>query len=74
LLWQAVSGAHSYIVERNDTDPLNEDLWKPEGYSTSSHGYVSGSLQTGHVYWYRVRAIGAAGIGAQSDPARGVAA
>jgi hypothetical protein len=74
LLWYAVTGAHSYMVERNDTDPINEELWKPEGYTTSSHGYVSASLQTGHVYWYRVRAIGAAGVGAQSDPARGVAA
>jgi len=72
VTWNKLDGARSYVVEMNGSDPLNETLWAPVGYTTAAK-FTKGGLQTGHVYWFRVRGIGPRGLGPPSDPAKSVA-
>jgi hypothetical protein len=72
LHWDKVKGAGAYIVEKTSGDPSVEAGWTVHGYTTRSR-YVATGLTTGQVNWFRIKAIGAAGVGAQSDPVRSVA-
>ena len=62
--WDPVNGAHSYVVECAQT-PAGP--WNQVGITTRSD-YEAGGLTTGSKYWFRVRAVGAAGPGPWSDP------
>ena len=70
-VWDTVPGKDLYVIEKNSGDPNNEQLWHFAGYSTKTKFSITG-LQTGSVNWVRVSAVGAAGKGPSSDPARGV--
>ncbi|MHB8521330.1 MAG: fibronectin type III domain-containing protein [Limisphaerales bacterium] len=65
LQWEPVSGANSYVVEYspNPTGP-----WTQSAIVTRS-SHTVGGLTSGTKYWFRVRAVGAAGPGPWSDPA-----
>jgi|SRR5205085_2296489 len=67
LSWNASPGAKSYIVELTQT-PADEATWKQQAVVTASKCTV-GKLTSGTKYWFRVRAVGAAGHSAWSDPA-----
>jgi len=71
--WDKVVGKGLYVIEKNAGDPNNEQLWHFAGYSTKTKFSVTG-LPVGSVNWVRISAVGAAGKGPSSDPARGVAA
>jgi hypothetical protein len=71
LSWKRVKGARVYLVEINTTDPMNEANWQVINYTTKTHFTVTG-LTTGQICFFRTKAIGVAGIGAASDPARAV--
>jgi hypothetical protein len=70
LKWNRVRGARSYFVEcaTNPAGPWAQvDVTTP--VSTVATGLVSGTK-----YWFRVRALGAAGFSGWSDPAQKMAA
>jgi len=69
LNWNAVRGARAYIVELCTTDPAIEASWTLYAYTTQSR-YTATGLTTGQLMWFRVKAIGAAGVGEACDPAR----
>jgi hypothetical protein len=69
LNWDAVRGARVYIVEQCTADPAVETAWTLFAYTTQSR-YTATDLTTGQLMWFRVKAIGAAGVGVASDPAR----
>lgn len=73
LRWKRVHGAHGYQVWMTDKDPAIEANWEAIGYTTRVRHSVS-ELESFKAYWFCVSAIGSAGEGAQSDPARGIAA
>lgn len=73
LRWRTVHGAHGYQVWMTDKDPAIEANWQAIGYTTRVSHSVSG-LESLKAYWFCVSAIGSAGEGAQSDPAKGIAA
>ena len=56
-----------------DKDPAIEANWQAIGYTTRVRHTVS-DLDSLKAYWFCVSAIGTAGEGAQSDPAKGIAA
>ncbi len=72
LDWKPVRGALTYLMQINAVDPDTEAEWKQLAVVSQSKFSAQG-LQTGTVYWFRVAAIGAAGQGPFSDPARCVA-
>ena len=63
--WDVVSGARSYVVQKNETDPVNESAWSDIDNPTKSKYTVNG-LTSGNRYWFRVLAVGSAGRGAPS--------
>ena len=73
LRWKGVYGAHGYQVWMTDKDPAIEANWQAIGYTTRVRHTVS-DLESLKAYWFCVSAIGSAGEGAQSDPAKGIAA
>ncbi len=65
--WDKVYGARSYEVETSP-DPLGADTWGNRKTVTGSRTKLTGLTSVTRC-WVRVRAIGAAGPGAWSDPA-----
>ena len=70
LKWKRVHGARSYFVECA-TNPTG--TWTQVGVSTRVSITATG-LVSGTKYWFRVRALGAAGFSGWSDPAQKMAA
>lgn len=71
LDWDSVKKAKSYEIQRS-LDPVTATSWIAAGTVTKSKGTITG-LTSGTKYWFRVRAIGAAGPGPWSDPATKIA-
>lgn len=71
LGWEPVRGASDYIIEMSATDPNDQAQWTLLGYSSKASFHAEG-LDSVKVYWFRVCALGTAGKGPYSDPARGV--
>lgn len=72
LRWKSVHGARGYQVWMSMEDPAL-GRWQAIGYTTRVKHLVS-DLESYRAYFFCVSAIGAAGEGAQSDPALGRAA
>ena len=70
LKWNLVRGAKSYIVECA-TSP--DGPWVPVTVTTRI-SCLATNLTPGTKYWFRVRAVGAAGLSGWSDPAAKLAA
>jgi len=70
LKWNRVRGARSYFVECA-TNPAGP--WAQVDVTTRTSTVASG-LVSGTKYWFRVRALGAAGFSGWSDPAQKMAA
>ena len=73
LRWTRQDGADSYHVRMTDKDPMVDANWQIVGVSTKTRHTVT-NLESYKAYWFCISAIGAAGEGALSDPAIGVAA
>jgi hypothetical protein len=73
IRWHSVHGAHGYQIWMTDQDPAVKASWQAIGYTTRVSHLVT-DLESYKAYWFCVSAIGAAGEGAQSDPALGRAA
>jgi hypothetical protein len=73
IRWHSVHGAHGYQIWMTDQDPAVKASWQAIGYTTRVSHTVT-DLESYKAYWFCVSAIGAAGEGAQSDPALGRAA
>lgn len=73
LRWKSVHGAHGYQVWMTDKDPATGAAWEAVGYTTRVKHLIT-DLESFKAYWFCSSAIGAAGEGAQSDPAMGRAA
>lgn len=65
--WDAVRGAKSYEIQIS-ADPITPTSWQAKPSVTKSSVNLTG-LTPGARVWVRVRAVGAAGAGAWSDPA-----
>ena len=68
LRWERVPGAAGYQVYQCDTEPTDKTTWRQVGITTKARFSVSG-LVSAHTYWFRVAAIGAAGVGPLSEVA-----
>ena len=66
LAWDKVKGAKSYVVQQSP-DPIVAKSWEQVNILTKSKIVVP-DLAPGTNYWFRVAAVGTAGIGAWSDP------
>jgi hypothetical protein len=62
-------GAKSYEAQHNEGDPRDESTWQHAGTFSGCNKIEIGSLTPGKSYWFRLRAINAAGPGAWTDPA-----
>lgn len=71
LRWVPVHGARIYEVFINEGDPDNAADWRSVGFVSHAHFEFQG-LASLRYYWFRVRALGAAGASPFSDPARSV--
>ncbi len=71
ISWTKVRGARAYNVERALDSSHGLD-WSNVLSSSKTRAIVN-SMQSGHRYWFRVAAIGAAGQGAWSDPVSKIA-
>jgi hypothetical protein len=69
LDWQPARGAVSYHVEVNRASPDDAAAWELMGVSTKARHTATG-LSHGRIHWFRVAAIGTAGMGPWSDPAQ----
>lgn len=67
LSWNPVRGASSYEIQ-SSPDPMTASSWGHAGISTKSTFTLTGA-PSGQRCWFRVRAVGANGPGAWSDPA-----
>jgi hypothetical protein len=65
--WDPVDGAKSYDVETSP-EPMTTTSWTSKPSVTKSKSVLLG-LTSGSRVWVHVRAVGAGGIGAWSDPA-----
>ena len=65
--WDPVTKAKTYDVQTSP-DPMTSTSWTSQSSPSKSRTSVSG-LTSGARVWVRVRAIGAGGTGAWSDPA-----
>lgn len=70
--WAPERGARYYHLEIT-TDPDDGTTWKLFGVGSKSSFKATG-LEPGKAYWFRVQALGSAGPGPYSDPAKGYAA
>jgi hypothetical protein len=79
LRWRIVKGADSYHLQVREELPLREtsveatvvkEAWRDLPSTTRSTMEVTG-LQSLRYHWFRVAALGSAGLGPWSDPARG---
>lgn len=71
--WRGVRGRSMYELESCIGDPNVDANWKLLGL-TSKNRYVANGLQSDSVYYFRVKALGAAGAGPLSDSAHAKAA
>jgi len=72
LRWSPVKGARTYIVHMSD-DVNNPASYRIMGYPTASN-FIAENLEAGKEFWFRIEAIGSAGVGHASDPAAAHAA
>ncbi|MBK9149107.1 MAG: fibronectin type III domain-containing protein [Flavobacteriales bacterium] len=68
LAWDRVVGRMFYEAQSNSTDPAVEADWKSL-VNQSDNTYSATGLTGNKLYYFRVRAVGAAGAGPWSDPA-----
>lgn len=69
LSWKPVRGGQQYIVEISTKDPMTEAAeWVHLAY-TGKSSHEADNLTPGTYYWFRVRALGRAGMSPYSDPA-----
>ncbi|HNU57625.1 MAG TPA: fibronectin type III domain-containing protein [Flavobacteriales bacterium] len=68
LDWEPARGAVTYHVQVNRSSPDDAAAWELVGVSTRSRYTVNG-LADAKPHWFRVSAIGAAGMSPWSDPA-----
>lgn len=73
LRWRGVRGRSVYQLDYCLGDPNVDANWKMLGL-TSKNRYTADGLQSDGLYFFRVRAIGAAGAGPLSDSAQAKAA
>jgi hypothetical protein len=73
LKWDSVHGARGYQVWMTEKDPEVSASWQAVGFTTRVRHLVT-DLESYKAYWFCVSAIGAAGEGAQCDPAMNRAA
>ena len=66
LLWEPVSGARTYVIQKS-LDSNNPTRWIQEDIITKSW-YTVSKLKSGRKYWFRVAAIGSKGQGPWSEP------
>ena len=67
LRWEKISNAKTYAVEYCP-DPITGTEWK-NGFYNSGANAEMGGLESGKKYWFRVRALGSAGMMSDwSDP------
>ncbi len=71
--WRGVRGRNMYELEICSGDPNMEDNWKPLAL-TSKNRHTADGLKSDGVYYFRVKALGAAGAGPVSDSAHAKAA
>ncbi len=69
LSWAPSRGAVSYHVQVNRVSPDDATAWELVGVTTRSRYTVSG-LASAKLHWFRVSAIGTAGMSPWSDPAQ----
>jgi|SRR5215213_2430904 len=67
LSWKAVPNAYSYVLEFS-LDPATAGSWSQLGVATSASKTI-GNLTSGKRYWFRAKAIGAAGESGWSEHA-----
>jgi len=60
MRWGVISNAAAYAAEYCP-DPISDGGWRNGFYNKSANAEISG-LESGKKYWFRVRAIGAAGL------------
>lgn len=75
LMWRPVPGAKQYVIETTGTaNPLGkDDIWGIAGYSSQAKFIPDKSkLKPLTPYYFRVRALGASGIGPPSSIVRGI--
>jgi hypothetical protein len=63
--WDGTIGASGYVVQKNETDPVEESAWNDVDNPTKTK-YTVKDLKSGNRYWFRVLAVGTAGRGAPS--------
>ena len=73
LKWRPVSNSKSYLVQTCTSTPNSKTNWQTSAYTTKSRCTID-NLKVGTRYWFRVKAIGAKGIGPPSTTASIVAA
>lgn len=73
IKWSRVRGATVYQVWMTDGDPNDAKSWQPLA-ATHRVSLIVDDLKSLSNYWFTISAIGAAGEGAKSDPAKGIAA
>jgi hypothetical protein len=67
LRWEVISNAKTYSTEYCP-DPITDNGWKTGFYGSGANAEISG-LESGKKYWFRVRALGSAGMMSDwSDP------
>ena len=73
LDWTGVHGSRMYNVYINEGDPNDEASWSLAYATTKSYCAIT-DLIPGKFYWFRIRAMGTAGMSPASDPAKSYAA
>lgn len=66
LLWEPVSGARTYIIQKR-LESKNPSRWMQEDIISKSHCTVS-RLRSGKKYWFRVAPVNSNGQGPWSEP------
>lgn len=66
LLWEPVSWARSYVIQKS-MDTKSPSRWIQEDIITKS-SYTVSKLKSGKKYWFRAAAIGSNGQGPWSEP------
>lgn len=72
LRWKPVKHAVAYQVHLNRTDPADASAWQLAGISTRTSFRATG-LAPASTTWFRVSAVGTAGIGPLSEVAHSLA-